>query len=280
MMWKTYDWIRGFFRDMKKENISTYASSGAFFIFLSLVPILIVICTVIPFTPLTKESLLGFIIEIFPVRVENIMAEILDDVYQRSAGVLSVAALVTLWSAGKGILAIRRGLNAVNDVEENRNYFVIRLISSFYTLVFLLMIMVSMIILVFGNVLVEMILVYVPALNALFSLLLHFRFLFVWLILTVILAAFYAYLPDMKQSFSSQLSGAALGAAIWSVFSWGFSIYVSYGKPFNIYGSLSIIVLTMMWLYICIYIIFVGAYINKYLSEKESNADERKISEN
>lgn len=275
-MWETYNGIKRFFEDMKKENISTYASSAAFFIFLSLVPILIVICTVIPFTPLTRESLLGLILEIFPASVENIMTEILDDVYQRSAGVLSVAALVTLWSAGKGILAVRTGLNAVNDVEEHRNYFVIRLISSFYTLIFLMMILISMIILVFGNVLVEMILVYFPALSALFSMLLHFRFLFVWLVLTVILAAFYAYLPDKKQSLGSQLSGASLGAAIWSVFSWGFSIYVSYGKPFNIYGSLSIIVLTMMWLYICIYIIFVGAYINKYLNVRDEEIKSEK----
>lgn len=268
-MWEAYNGIKGFLRDMKKENISTYASSAAFFIFLSLVPILIVICTVIPYTPLTRESLLGLILEIFPAKVEIIVTEIVDDVYQRSAGVLSVAALVTLWSAGKGILAVRTGLNAVNDVEEHRNYFVVRLVSSFYTLVFLLMIMLSIVILVFGNVLVEMVLVHLPGLSALFSLLLHFRFLFVWLVLAVILAAFYAYLPDRKQSFGSQLSGAALGAAIWSIFSWGFSIYVSFGKPFNIYGSLSIIVITMMWLYICIYIIFVGAYINRYLNDRD-----------
>ena len=70
-MLKTYRKISGFFKDMKKENISTYASSGAFFIFLSLVPILIVICTVIPYTPLTKESVLSLILEIFPAKVYN-----------------------------------------------------------------------------------------------------------------------------------------------------------------------------------------------------------------
>jgi len=87
-------------------------------------------------------------------------------------------------------------------------------------------------------------------------------------VLTLIFAAFYAYLPDEKLVFFSQISGASFSAAIWSVFSWAFSIYVNIGKPYSIYGSLSIIVITMMWLYICIYIIFVGAYINKYLEER------------
>ena len=261
--------IQQFAQNLKKINIATHASSGAFYIFLSLVPMLIVICTIIPFTPITEAGLLEFVLEIFPAKVENIVVDIIDDVYERSAGVLSAAILVTLWSAGKGILAVRRGLNAINEVEEQRNYFVMRLISSFYTLVFLAIILVSMIILVFGNVLVEMVLIQLPQLQTLFSVLLSFRFLFVWVMLTVIFAAFYAYLPDKKLKFSSQLSGASFGAAVWSVFSWGFSIYVSIGKPYNVYGSLSIIVLTMVWLYICIYIIFVGAYINKFLEERE-----------
>lgn len=261
--------VRQFFQRLKKINLNIHASSAAFYIFLSLVPMLVVICTIIPYTPISQESLLGFVLEVFPTKVDNIVVDIIDDVYERSAGVLSAAILVTLWSAGKGIMAVRRGLNAVNQVEEQRNYFVMRMISSFYTLVLLVMILLSMIILVFGNVLVEMILVQVPKLQTLFSVLLNFRFLFVWVVLTLILAAFYAYLPDKKLKFFSQLSGASFGAAIWSVFSWGFSIYVSLGKPYNIYGSLSIIAITMMWLYICIYIIFVGAYINRYLEERE-----------
>ena len=268
-MGESFKEICRFVRNLKKIHLNTFASSAAFYIFLSLVPILVVICTVIPYTPLTQESLLGFVLEIFPAKVENIVADIIDDVYQRSAGVLSAAILVTLWSAGKGILAVRRGLNIINEVEESRNYFLQRLLSSFYTLVFLVIVLLSMILLVFGNVLVEMILLRVPELKGLFSLLLNLRFLFVWVILTLIFSAFYAYLPDKKLRFFAQLSGASFGAAIWSIFSWGFSIYVNIGKPYNIYGSLSIIVLTMMWLYICIYIIFVGAYINKYLEEKD-----------
>ncbi len=263
---KSYQEIREFTRNMKKENLSAYASSAAFFIFLSLVPILIVVCAMIPYTPLTKENLLGLLLEITPGRVDGIITAILDDVYQRSAGVLSVAILVTLWSAGKGVLAMMRGLNAVNDVEEQRNYFVVRIVSSFYTLVMLLIILVSMILLVFGNTLVEMLIFRLPKLELFFSFLVNFRFLVIWLVLTVIFSAFYAYLPDKKLRFREQLPGAAFASVIWSIFSWCFSMYVDYGKSFNVYGRLSIIVIFMMWLYICFYIIFIGAYINKHLN--------------
>ena len=266
---KIYREIREFTQNMKKENLSAYASSAAFFIFLSLVPILIIICTVIPYTPVTEANLLELILDITPDKLDGIVMDVVEDVYQRSAGVLSVAVLVTLWSAGKGMLAIIRGLNAVNDVEEHRNYFVVRMVSSFYTFVMLVIVLLSMILLLFGNTLVEMLIGVLPGLEMLFSFLLNFRFLVVWIILTLIFSAFYAYLPNKKLDFRSQLTGAAFAAVIWSIFSWCFSIYIDYGNSYNVYGSLSIIVIFMMWLYICFYIMFIGAYINKHLALQE-----------
>lgn len=269
-----YKMIREFTANMKRENLSAFASSAAFFIFVSLVPILIVICTIIPYTPLTQENLIRIITEITPNRLDGIVVNIIGDVYVRSAGVLSVAIILTLWSAGKGVLAIVRGLNAVNDVEEERNYFVVRIVSSFYTMIMLLIVLVSMILLVFGNRLVNMLLRAVPGLEVLFSFLLNFRFLFVWMVLTVIFSAFYTYLPSKKLRFRDQLSGASFAAVVWSIFSWGFSIYVNSGGAFSVYGSLAIVVIFMLWLYFCFYIIFIGAYLNKHMEELERTEDE------
>lgn len=259
--------IAAFTRNMRKENLSAYASGAAFFIFVSLVPILLVICTIIPYTPLTQENLVGILTELTPNRMDPIVIDIVEDVYVRSAGVLSVAIILTLWSAGKGILAIIRGLNAVNEVEEERNYIVVRIVSSFYTLIMLIIVLVSMIVLVFGNHLVKMLLIRIPQLSVLFSFLLNFRFLFVWVLLTLIFSAFYTFLPNKKIVFREQLPGASFAAVIWSIFSWGFSMYVNRGSAFRTYGSLSIIVIFLLWMYFCFYIIFIGAYINKRLGE-------------
>ncbi len=60
--------------------------------------------------------------------------------------------------------------------------------------------------------------------------------------------------------------GAVFAAVVWSVFSWGFSIYVTYGNSYGIYGSLSIIIIVLLWMYFCMYIIMIGAYMNRYFS--------------
>ena len=92
---ETYKMIREFTTNMKRENLSSFASSAAFFIFVSLVPILLVICTIIPFTPLTQENLIRILTELTPDRLDYIVVDIIEDVYERSAGVLSVAIILT-----------------------------------------------------------------------------------------------------------------------------------------------------------------------------------------
>ncbi|MGN1148557.1 MAG: YihY/virulence factor BrkB family protein, partial [Lachnospiraceae bacterium] len=264
MIQKLYIIIRDFQRQMNRKNISSFAASTAFFLFLSLVPMLIMICTIIPFTPLTEENLLNGITEFTPDMLDPLMISIISDVYDKSAGVLSVAAFATLWSAGKGVLALIRGLNEINEVEEKRNYFLLRSIASFYTLIMLVILLLSLGLNVFGNVLLDMILAKLPKTRLLFDFFMHFRFLAVWLILTILFTALYTYIPNKKLKFRLQIPGAVFSAVVWSIFSWGFSIYVEATDSFSTYGSLSMIIIIMLWLYFCIYIIMIGAQINRY----------------
>lgn len=263
-MHKLFIILRDFSAQMKKQNISAFAASTAFFLVLSIVPMLILICTIIPYTPLTEENLVRAVTEITPDRLDFLVESLIAEVYDKSAGILSVAAITTLWSAGKGVLALMRGLNAIGGVEEDRNYFVVRLVASLYTVVMLVVLILSLFIMVFGNQLVELLLYRVPQLQILVSFLMNFRFLLVWAILTMLFSAVYAYVPNEKLAFGEQVPGAAFAAVVWSVFSWGFSLYVERTESYSIYGSLSLIVIVMVWMYFCMYIIMIGAYLNRY----------------
>ena len=260
--------IRNFSSQMKRQNISAFASSTAFFLFLSIVPMLIMICTIIPYTPLTEENLVKVVTDFTPDMMDSLVESLIAEVYEKSAGILSVAAFATLWSAGKGVLALIRGLNAVNGVEDHRNYFVIRMISSLYTVVMLIVLILSLFIMVFGNQLVNLILYRVPQIRIIIAFFMNFRFLAVWAVLTLLFAAMYAYVPDKKLKFKYQIPGATFAAVGWSIFSWAFSLYVSRSDSYSIYGSLSIIVIIMIWLYICMYIVMIGGYINLHYSQR------------
>lgn len=269
MIHKLYVMIQDFSTQMRKQNISAYAASIAFFFFLSVVPMLILICTILPYTPLTEENLMTAVTDLTPDMLDPLAKSLISDVYNRSAGILSIAAIATIWSAGKGVMALMQGLNVVNGVEDTRNYFFIRVIASFYTVVMLVVVILSLFFMVFGNQLVKLALHRIPRLEALVSFVMNFRFVLVWAILTLLFAAIYAYVPDKKLKFKEQLFGAVFSAVVWSVFSWGFSIYVTYGNTYGIYGSLSIIIIVLLWMYFCMYITMIGAYLNRYFNSEE-----------
>lgn len=258
-------WLN-FSRQMKKQNISAYAASIAFFFFLSIVPMLMMLCAIIPYTPVTEENLVQAVTDVVPDMVDAMVVSLISDVYDRSGGIMSIAIIATIWSAAKGVMALMTGLNSVNGVEEKRNYFVIRVIACFYTIVMLLIVILSLVINVFGNQLVSIALYRLPQLERIVDFCMNFRFLVVWVVMTVLFAAIYAYVPNKKLKFREQIPGATFSAVVWSVFSWGFSIYVAYGNSYGVYGSLSIIIIVLLWMYFCMYIIMIGAYLNRYFN--------------
>ena len=144
----------------------------------------------------------------------------------------------------------------------------VRFMAMLYTIVFLVIILIGLAIMSFGNLLGDLLIRHIPALNMILSMLLPFRFIVFWVILTIIFSVIYAVIPNKKMKVMQQLPGACFAAVAWSVFSFGFSIYIDYGNTLNLYGSLAILIIMMMWLYFCMYIVFVGAYVNRYYQQE------------
>ena len=253
-----------FGKHMSKKNISAFAASTAFFLFLSLIPALMLLCAILPYTPVTKANLMYLAREITPDAMDALLVSIISDVYDKSVGIISVTVAATLWSAGKGVLALMRGLNAINDVEENRNYLLLRIVASLYLILMIFAVLLSLLIMVFGNSLIRLIEGFVPQTSYLFDILIHFRTPLVWAVLTVIIALMYAYVPGTRQGFKIQLPGAVFAAVAWSIMTWAFSLYVDEFNGLTMYGNLTTIIILMLWLYAAMYIILAGAFINRY----------------
>ena len=259
---------RDFFRQMKKKNLSAFSASTAFFLFLSLGPMIAFVCTLIPYLPFTQEDLLLMTLEFLPNKFQTLVNGFLTEIFANSAGVMPVAALTMIWASGKGTLALMRGLNSIHGVEEQRNYISVRIVASFYTLAIVLSIAFSLGLIVFSNLIIDAICLYLPGTEVALKLIAPFRYLIVWLLISILLSSIYCFLPSVKLKFKKQIPGALFAAGLWSVFSWGFSLYVDVSNLSAIYGSLSILVLALLWLYFGMYIILLGAYLNRYFGKQ------------
>ncbi len=263
-IYRLYYILRDFNWQMTKKNISAFAASTAFFLFLSMIPLLMALCAILPFTTLTEANLIGVVTQFTPDAMDALVVQIISDVYARTAGTITVFALVTIWSAAKAMLALIYGLNAVNDFEEKRNYIVLRAIACIYTVIILAAMLVALFVMVFGNVIVDILLRDIPPLHILVHFIMRFRFLVSWVILTFIFALIYAFVPSRKLRFKAQIPGAAFAAVLWSIASYAFSVYVDHYNGFGTYGSLTTVVILMLWFYMLMYILLIGAHINRY----------------
>lgn len=267
MFWKSISGINLFIKKCKDDNISAYAAQSAFFIILSIIPFLMFFTSLIKYTPVTEGMVLEAVNRTIPDYIAPFLIGIIHEIYSKSVGLISVTAVTAVWASAKGIQYLSRGLNAVYDIMETRNYFVLRFHAILDMLVFAAAIVLALVILVFGNSIQDLLVQYIPIVGKLTRVILSFRTLIMMVAFVFFFAVLYKMLPNRKATLRSQLPGSVLCAFAWSVFSFGLSIYVDYFNGLSMYGSLTTIALLMLWMYFCMYILLICAEINDVYEE-------------
>lgn len=266
---KIYQKMQSFTNELNEKHVSAYAAKTAYFIMLSFIPILMLLFTLLQFTPLHKADVLSLFVGVFPSSIDPLVISIVDEIYGKSGTLISISAIIVLWTAGKGITAIIQGLNSVFDVKETRNYLVLRIYGAFYTVLMILAILLLLVLVVFGNKIQTNFLSNIPLIGSITGAFLKKRYVISICLLVLIFAVIYHFMPNTRIRFKYQLPGAVFTAASWSAFSFGFSVYVDYfSNMSNMYGSLTTVIIVMLWLYMCMYIMLLGAVINGILMKK------------
>lgn len=267
--------IKNIIDKIAEDHVSAYAAQSAFFMMLSLVPILLLLMTLVRFTPVTQADIMAVAYELFPKTVSSTIISIVNEVYKQTGTAISVSLLVALWSAGKGVLAISNGLNTIRGQIETRNYIFLRLRAAFYTVLFLLAIILSLVLLGFGNSISMLVNKYVPVIQYIIDFVIEIRTIVMIFVLIVFSLSIYMFLPNKRKRLRSQLPGAIFTAFGWTLASFIFSVYMDIFKGFsNMYGSLTTIVIIMLWLYFCMYVMLLGGEINDLLQQWVDNSHE------
>lgn len=251
------------------DHTAAYAAMSAFFFVLSLIPIILLLLTLVQYTPLTKVDVMSAVANVVPDSITPAILAIVNQVYNQSAAVIPITILVALWSAGRGVLAMTAGLNCIYKSHETRNYIFLRIRSTFYTVVFLVMIVVTLVVLGFGNSISLFVEEHVPIASHITTFLIEIRTVTISFGLMVFSLCIYKFLPNRKDKLLSQLPGAVFTAVGWLFTSFFVSKYMEIFKGFeDMYGSLTTIVLIMLWLYFSMYIMLLGGKVNVYFQGK------------
>ena len=266
---KIYKKIQKIGEAIAGNHVGAYAAQTAYFFMICMIPIILLLLTLVQYTPVTKADVMTAVIQVFPSSVDSMMTSIVNQVYNQSMGIIPVTVLVALWSAGKGVLAMSTGLNCVYQCRETRNYVLLRLRATLYTVMFILVIILLLVLSVFGNSLNLFIGEHVPILAKAADQLIQARVFIAPVTLILFCLLTYEFLPNRRDRWMKHFPGAVFAAIGWMVVSWVFSVYVDIFEGFsNMYGSLTTIVLIMLWLYFCMYSILIGGVINVMFYDK------------
>ena len=256
------------FRRIAALHISIYAANASYFIVMSFFPCLLLFLGLLRYTPLEVERLGEMLYGLLPaVFAEEAEALILTTYDSASGTMLGISAVAALWSGNRGIYGIVTGLNAIYGAQENRSYLHRRLISTGYTLAFLMILLLTLGLHVFTAGFLQFLSrCSHPAVRLLLDFI-NLRFFLLLFLQSGIFTLMFMVLPNKKNSFWDSLPGALLASCGWLIFSNLFSVYMEhYGNRSGIYGSVTALAMGMLWLYCCISMVFYGGALNVFAS--------------
>ncbi len=249
-----WGWVRSL-------RVPVYAAYAGYFTVLALFPTLLLVLGLLRYTGLQVQTLLPLLEGIVPSALLPGAKKLILSTYQNTTGTLvSISAVTALWSASRGMHGMRIGLNIIYGVQESRGWLHTRLMSVVYTFAFLLLVLLTLLLHVFGTGLASV----QPQAGGVLGL----RFFLLLAVQTAVFTAMYTVLPNRRNRIFDSLPGALLASCGWLVFSDLFSLYVRHASDYaSIFGSVYAVALSMLWLHSCICIVFYGGALNKYLTQ-------------
>jgi membrane protein len=205
-----------------------------------------------------------------PQVVRDAVQPVIDQVLaQRNQALLTIGVVMTLWTASSGMQGVRTALNRSYGIQRGLPFWKARIKVTLFTTI-----VGTGILAAFSSVIIMPYLWQLLAGQEAPWLRNSVRYGSAFLVLTMLYALLYGWLPDIRQRLRTVMPGALMGAALWVAAAATLSYTLrTAGKLALLYGSFAGVVATLVFLYISATTLIFGAEINAVLREKEEGED-------
>ncbi|MCI1953785.1 MAG: YihY/virulence factor BrkB family protein [Ligilactobacillus acidipiscis] len=259
--------VRLVIKQFGEVNIGNTAIVTAYYSLLAIFPMLIFITNLLPMLGLKADTILPYLQTAFPSTVFSTIKPIVMDFLNNSSGSLaSVTGILTIWSASRGVNALKMSINQVYGVKDYDNAITSRIFSFFMILLFAIIVIVAFVVNSFGQIVLEY-------LTPIFHLSLgwldafsKYKSLATLVIIFLVMVFLYVTLTNAKTHLRYVWPGALFAAAGWMILTQGFSIYLKYfAKSVLSYGTIGTFIVLLFWLNFSSWLILLGALLNSTL---------------
>ena len=252
------------------DKITIYSAQASFYIIISIFPFIMLLMSIMGyFVNIPEQAIMRNVKAFLPEAVIPMVSEIADELFDKSIRVASITAIMALWSASRGIAAVERGIREVYDTPSRKIFIADYAASIGYTIAFMAAVFLTLAIQVFGNVIIGFAEKYIVFSSTEIVLIKGVLF---FVLMCLIFQLMYYLFDSRRKGFGYHLPGAAFSAAGWMIFSNIYSLYIDNFANYSfIYGSLTAVVLMMLWLYFCVMILLFGAEVNIIINGQIKN---------
>lgn len=252
-----------------KNDIPGTSAQMSYYLVMAFFPFIIFLITMLSYSNLFEYSLPDFLGRILPEDSAGFLINIINELLSaRSGSLLSVSMLSTIFFASKGINAIISGVNRSFLVTENRGFFKKTAISFIFTILFALSINFLFIFIIMGQVITQALISILGITDfqtQLWDLIrVGITLGFIFLVISFVFIFFPNIKPRLK--FRDVVWGSLFSTIFWLISSFLFAFYVNNFSSYTlIYGSITGIIVFLLWLFISSIILLTGAEINALL---------------
>ncbi|MBC2003583.1 YihY/virulence factor BrkB family protein [Listeria booriae] len=248
----------------KSARVTSHAAQLTFYILLSILPMMLVFGNLIPLLPIPKEEIYNTLQTFMPPEVYDILHPVIESMLTNASGTaISLGLITAIWSASKCFSALQEVLNIVYQAPDRKNFIVTRIMSFLMMLVIIVVIGAVVFVFAFGEQIVTFLQdqfdLKLDALADLGAAKWFITPIFLFILFLII----YWLVPNVKWKIRKSVIGALFATIGWLAATELLSAYVSFqGDKILGFGSLSIMIVIMLWLYFVSIILLLGAFIN------------------
>jgi len=273
-----YDVVKFFFQQVRKVGLTERTAAISFNFVMAIPPLIIFICTLIPYLPISKEfiqQLHGLIRDVVPGEKNNstIITFIDDFIKKPKNGLLSLGFFLALFYSSNAMMGIMRAFDKNYVGFKKRNLVNRRVIALQLTSILLVLMLASLLLLImqssvlkwFGlkNLLVRQIIGYV-------------RWVVIVLLFLGSVSFIYRHAPHVHKRWRLINPGSILATTLMLLFTFLFSYWVNHFSNYNkLYGSIGTILILMLLIYFNSLVLLIGFELNVSINSIKHHADER-----
>ncbi|GKT04264.1 YihY/virulence factor BrkB family protein [Furfurilactobacillus entadae] len=261
--------VKIFIERFNRAQVSNSAVILAWYSLLSIFPAVIVVGNMLPLLGIDANTVLTYLQGAVPPDVYKTLAPTISSfLRQGNGGLISIGAVVALWSTSQVVAAFQRTVNQVYGVAENQNAITNRIFSFLWMILTILIMAIIIIFFTVGQVVVKQLTPVFHLGKNVLDLVSSLKWPVTAGVLFLLLLLLYYFLPNAKIKWRYVCGGAVVATISWLLLSQLFSLYVAYfARSITTYKTVGSVIVIMMWLDFSGIVILTGSVLNATLQE-------------